>query len=63
MSNETHIDYPIEELQKIVDTARRLHSENPNGTVAVIRFIKVEGIDKPRMELLTSCSIQENTEE
>lgn len=61
MENETHFDYPIEELQEIVDTARRLHKENPIGTVATIRFTKV-GDSKPTTELLTSCSIQENIE-
>lgn len=59
MANETHFEYSIDELQELLDTGRRLHSENPKSTKPVIRFRKNDG----KMELLTTCTIQENTEE
>jgi len=57
MENETHIDYSIEDLQVLIDAARRLHSENPKSTKPIIRFTKKDGVDRTTANLL---SIEEN---
>ena len=64
--NQIHVS--IDYLQDIVDGARRMHKENPNGTVPIIRITKTgwrqvhEAQDKVECKLLTSCTITENIE-
>jgi len=61
MANETHTDYSIDQLQDMVDAARRQHKESPDTTLPTIRITSTG--TRIKLELLTSCSIQENTEE
>ena len=63
MSNQIQviIDYSIDELQSMVDAARRQHAQSPETTLPTIRITSTG--TRIKMELLTSCSIEENTEE
>jgi hypothetical protein len=52
-ANETHTDYSIDQLQDMLDAARRLHKENPQTTLPTIR------VTSTGIKLLT---IKENQE-
>lgn len=55
------IDYSIDELQSMVDAARRQHKESPEYTLPTIRITSTG--TRIKMELLTTCSIEENRED
>jgi hypothetical protein len=55
------IDYSIDELQAMVDAGRRQHEESPLTTLPTIRITSTG--TKIKMELLTTCSVEESTED